>query len=201
MSDSTYTNRKKAGLCVKCGKTKEVKEKVMCSICAEKQRVYQKETRDFLKRMGLCPRCGDKKLFGDEKECPECLAKMYEVNKRSKMNRNFNNSEFYKKDIKILKEKGLCRSCRKKKVKEGHTYCEICLIKKRERARIYRRKKDKLGIDRNERPNYGFCYICAEELDRDGRICKKCSERATSNLPETRDNKYWREQNKIIFNR
>ena len=201
MSKITYENRKLNGLCVKCGKTKAVQGKVMCAECAEKQKIYQRETRAYFKNIGLCPRCGKNKLFGDEKECPECCAMMYELNRKSKERRNVTAMDYYRKDIQQLKEKGLCRSCRVRKVAVGHTYCSNCLIKHREQGRKYRRKNDKIGLERTERPNYGFCYTCGNTLDRDGRVCQKCADNMTKNLPNQRDNLLWRNDNKLIFNR
>lgn len=166
--------------------------------CANKKKIYQRETREFLRNMGLCPRCGKNKLFGNEKECSECSAMMYEINQRSKERRNITSMDYYRKDIVRLKNDGLCRSCRKIKVAEGHTYCSTCLEKHRKRGRTYRRKKDNM-IDRSERPNYGLCYTCGEPLDREGRVCMKCAERMITNLPEHRDNLAWRNANKLIF--
>lgn len=199
MSKTTYENRKSKGLCVKCGKAQAIQGKVMCTECAEKQKIYQREIREFFKNMGLCPRCGKNKLFGDEKECPECSAMMYELNRKSRERRNVTAMDYYRKDIQRLKEQGLCRSCRKRKVAEGHTYCSVCLVKHRERSREYARKKSRIGLERSERPNYGLCYTCGNPLDRDGRVCRKCAEKMAKNLPAHRDNLSWRNNNKIIF--
>lgn len=199
MSKTTYENRKLKGLCVKCGKVQAVKGKAMCTDCAEKQKIFQRETREYFKNLGFCPRCGKNKLFGDEKECPECLAMMYELNRKSKERRNISAKDYYRKDIQRLKDNGLCRGCRTRKATEGHTYCQICLIKHRERGKEYRRKTDKIGLERTERPNYGFCYTCGNKLDRDGRVCQKCADKMAKNLPEQRDNLSWRNNNKIIF--
>lgn len=199
MSKATYQKRKTEGLCVKCGKTKAEQGKVMCYECAESQKIYQRETRAYLRNLGICPRCGKNKLFGAEKECLECTVMMYEINKKSRERRNISAMDYYRKDIKRLKEQGLCRNCRHRKVAEGHTYCPICLAKKREKGREYRRKKDKVGTERSERPNYGFCYTCGDSLDRDGRVCKKCAETMAKNLPADRDYKAWRNDNKLIF--
>lgn len=171
----------------------------MCTECAEKVKIYERETRAFLKNLGLCPRCGKNQLFGDEKECLECRAMMYELNKKSRERRNITAMDYYRREIKILKEHGLCRSCRKRKVAEGHTYCSICLARKLERGKELRKRKEKVGLDRSERPSYGFCYTCGEPLDREGRICKKCAEIMTANLPWNSDNKNWRADNKLIF--
>lgn len=171
----------------------------MCLSCAEKQKLYQRETRAYLRNLGLCPRCGKNKLLGDGKECPECSAMMYEINKKTRERRGITAMDYYRKDIKRLKEQGLCRGCRHRKVAEGHTYCSFCLAKKREKSKEYRRKKDKAGLERSERPNYGFCYTCGNPLNREGRVCKKCAETMTRNLPTERDNSSWRNDNKLIF--
>lgn len=87
----------------------------------------------------------------------------------------------------------------KKKVASGHTCCPVCLEKKRERGRIDRRKKEKTGMCRSERPNYGLCYTCGEPIDREGRVCLKCAGKMKDNLPNHRDNSVWRNDNKLIF--
>lgn len=201
MSTQTYNRRKEHGLCVRCGKIPPITGGVMCLECTELSRKERRERREFLRNLGLCPRCGKNKLFGDEKECPECVAMMYELNKKSKEKRNFNASEWYKNDIKKLKEQGMCRSCRKSKVAEGHTYCPICLEKKRKRSEQDRRKQSKTAIPRSERPSYGLCYICGDKIDRKGNTCSKCASKLTKSLPDKNDNAAWREDNKIVFKR
>lgn len=198
MSKKTYETRKSQGICVRCGKIKAVSGRVMCSECAEKSRIETREKREFMRNMGICPRCCKNKLFGSEKECPECSAMMYERNRKNAEIRNACAADYYRKDIARLKSEGLCRGCRKRKVAAGKTYCPICLTKKRERGRIYRREKDN-AVDRSERPNYGLCYTCGEPLDREGRICTKCVEKMTANPTEHRDNLAWRNDNKLIF--
>lgn len=199
MSKKTYDYRKQNGLCVKCG-IPALNGKVHCQSCLEKEKIKKRENREFFKQMGLCPRCGKNRLFGDEKNCPECLAKMCEINSKSRQKNIDKTSsyskDYYKKDIEKLKEKGLCRGCRKRKSAEGKTYCKICLEKKR------KAKRERMGgcIERSERPSYGLCYTCGKELDRDGRVCLKCAEIMTKNLPSAHcGNDSWRRDNKIIF--
>ena len=124
----------------------------------------------------------------------------YDVRKKPKKKRKKERlfCGYHRKDIARLKREGLCRGCRKRKVAEGKTYCPVCLAKKRERGRIYRREKDN-AIDRSERPNYGLCYTCGEPLDRKGRICARCAEIMKNNLPDQSDNSAWRNDNKLIF--
>lgn len=172
----------------------------MCEKCAEKQKIYQRENRAYFRSLGLCPRCGKNKLFGDEKECPECVAMMYELNRKSREKGNFDAKEYYRKDIKMLKEKGLCRRCRNRKVADGHTYCQICLEKHREEGRKRRNIKSNDGISRSERVSYGLCYFCGVKIDSGKKICQKCTEIMVKNLPEKHsDNKSWRSDNQIVF--
>lgn len=198
MGKITYENRKSKGLCVKCGNAKAVQGKVMCAECAEKQKNYQRETRAYFKNIGLCPRCGKNKLFGDEKECPECVAAMYEINKKSKDNGNITPPDYYKKRYDKAKEIGLCCDCMKRKAVEGQVYCDVCRAKRKELGRIYRKSKNNNALDRSERVNYGLCYTCGCSLDRDGRICQKCADKMSKNLP-TNHIKRYRKMKKIDF--
>lgn len=198
MSKKQYEQRKKDEICVRCGKKPSEENRVMCKDCLEKMRKRNVDNRAFYKKHGLCPRCGKRKLFGKEKTCPECLAEAEIARKRWVQNKG-GASEWYKKDIARLKENGLCRSCRGRKVVIGKTYCEICLIKKREKGRIYRMEKAKCGISRSERPSYNLCYTCGAALDRDGRVCTKCAEKMAKNLPKTGGNAVWRRDNELIF--
>lgn len=187
-----------------CGHKKTDDGRVCCNSCREKQREYKKKSRDFFKSIGLCPKCGENRLFGDEKMCPECLAKAYEYNRKSKEHRNISNADIYKKDIARLKSEGLCRGCRKRKVEGNHTYCQICLIKHRERGRKYRAEKSKDGITRSERPSYGLCYTCGNPIDVEGkRSCSNCQKIYKENLNKAserqdRSTHVWRRMNNLI---
>ncbi len=96
-----YRERKESGICVKCGKRKAEKGKVMCSICLGKKRnrarrLYQ-EMHDILPRedriaYGLCYICGEP-LDGnrDWKVCSRCherLAENMHKNRRQKSEEN-----------------------------------------------------------------------------------------------------------------
>lgn len=142
MSQSTYYKRKERGVCTRCGKTKPVEGKLMCQECADEQKEYRNKNRQFFRENNLCVRCGKNKVFGDEKECPECLAYMAEVNKKSR-EKHGGNSSYYQKDIARLKENGICRGCRKRKVVPGKTYCEICLEKKKNKKPRIQKKKNR----------------------------------------------------------
>lgn len=190
MSDVTYSRRKAQGLCVKCGK-QSVEGKVLCEECNTKTKNYMRETRKMYAKYKICPRCGKNKLFGDEKTCPECLAKAMEVNRKWR-----SSNDWYRKDIKRLKEQGLCRSCRKRRVEMGKTYCSVCLAKRREAYK----KKHVTSVVRSLRHEYGLCYICGKPLDREGRVCISCKETLVGNLSRAKRNTdLWRKDNKLIF--
>lgn len=195
MSKNTYETRKRNGICVVCGKKEATECFVTCESCREKQRIEIRKTREYLKKLGLCPRCGKEKLFGSEKNCISCRMKMLESNRKRAEQRRIEQREYYKKDIQRLKDNGICRGCRKKPVVMGKTYCKHC-------AEVRRLKRLEGTIPRSERYYYGLCYRCGEKLDTDKRLCSKCCEISSNNLPvvHTR-NEYWEKENKIAFSK
>lgn len=196
MGKETYYRRKMEGICVLCGKEKAQKDKVCCHFCNEKTKESRRKHREFSNNHGLCPDCGKNKLFGQERRCPECLSRVYATNIKCRSKNKSYASEYYKKDILRLKFNGVCRGCRKKSVMPGHTYCENCLIKKRNK------KNSDVNIPRSERYYYGMCYICGGLLDGEKKLCNKCSKRLANNFPKERPkNIYWLNDNKIAFNK
>lgn len=192
MGKITYDRRKAQGLCVKCG-GKPAEGRVLCQQCLDKAKTYRQEVRKMCKKYSICPRCGKNKLFGDEKTCPECLAKAMEINRKWK-----SNNDWYRKDIKRLKEQGLCRSCRKRRVEAGKTYCSACLAKRRERYR----QKYIPSIERSLRHEYGLCYRCGKPLDREGKLCSSCKATSVNNLRKAKKstaNHIWRKDNNVAF--
>lgn len=194
MTKKQYYSNKDRGICVRCGNRKAMPNHVMCKICNEKAKAYQRETRIWMREKGFCPRCGRNRLWGDEKICPECLANASISNKRSREKHYGSQHNYYVTDITQLKAEGLCRGCRKHKIVEGHTYCIACLAKKRERSR--RDRLFKSGLSRSERYSYGLCYTCGQPLDTDKRLCSKCTEKRIKNFKGIRGtNAYWRNDN------
>lgn len=145
----------------------------MCAECAEKQKIYQRETREYLRNMGLCPRCGKNKLFGDEKECPECNAKSYEITMRSreklgKEHYNNQHNEWARNEHQKRIEQGICTRCGRRKADEGYKTCGICRAKTRNYKRIKYGKPD-----RNERAERGLCYFCDNPIKYGYKVCEK----------------------------
>lgn len=198
-----YKNKKKKeiGYC-SCGKLLD-REGYYCTECVNKHNEYERKTREFCREHGICPECRKNKLFGDEKICPECRAKAQirrenytEEQKQKYMYKYYDaNKKRQRNKYKECAEKGICTRCKKRKAVQGKKKCAICQNKENE----YKRKKNGNGIRRSERPSYNECYLCGAKLDREGSLCKKCAEKQKANLPDTSDNKSWRQDNKIVF--
>lgn len=177
-----YHYRKDNGLCVVCGKPAQ-SERVTCDACAEKRRNYKRENTKYYRENNICPYCGKEKIYENEKMCLNCSEKNYEQHKNQDPEkvREWQRKK-YEKRMKYLKENNLCRSCGKRQNAEGHTYCSMCLIKKRDKAREARCDKTN-SVPRSERSHYGLCYICGHKLDeKTSSICTYCQERVTQNV-------------------
>lgn len=204
--------RAAAGLCTNCGGTLDTDGR-MCSACREKYRTKKAESVQWYRSNGICPLCKKEKIFGDENTCPECRVRKtsYNALRQEKMTegqkmqvcamkRNRSKARYHR-----LKEAGLCVRCGKRKSLENLTACNICRTKYNSYhdAQYWAKKKD--GIARYERAAYGLCYICGRPLDREGKTCKACSERAAAVLSKNRGstnvNVYWKADNKLIFNK
>jgi len=90
---SVYLQRKKEGLCPRCGAKKKKSEKSSyCGNCLEFYRNYHNEnstalnkTRKLVYKQRIknnqCPRCGKKHRAGYTKKiCKKCLEKQYQYN-------------------------------------------------------------------------------------------------------------------------
>jgi len=187
--------RKLNGLCINCGKSLD-SEGIHCISCRKRINREVRETRHWYQDNGICPRCRKVSLMRGGKACPECNAEFANrtarIRERNREEYNEKQRMTHKNIYNIRKEQGICTRCGKRKAIPEKTKCGICLDKD---AKAHR----KCGISRNERPSYGLCYICGKPLDREGRICKKCAETMTANLPKDRDNANWRNDNKLIF--
>ena len=172
----------------------------MCAECADKVRKYQEESRVWAKERKLCPRCLKNRLMGEERTCPECLAIASIYNKKSREKHYGTSHDYYVMDIARIKAQGLCRSCRKQKVAEGHTYCPTCLIKHRNRKRKDHQYDFNDFIPRSERRGYNLCYRCGNPLDSDKNLCTACCESVVKNFKGIRgNNTYWKQGNQLIF--
>lgn len=163
----------------------------MCKRCnaTVNRKTYQK--------VGICPICKKEKLFGQEKECPECRAKrVSDVNAWRDRNKGHYASyinDYHRKMYADRKAKGLCTRCGKRPSLRGIKTCGICRDRQN---RGLRERTNPSGIARHERPSYGLCYFCGNELDREGRACSKCTEICRNNLKKVdRENHPWKKIN------
>lgn len=196
MLNKTYERRRTLGLCPICGKEREDDRYIYCGKCREKEKIKSRENRAFYRNLHFCPVCRKNKLFGSEKTCPECVANSMIASAKSRDKLGKTKKDYDIEWQRKLKEQGICRTGCGRKRTEGHTYCEVCLARQRERLK---EKLNRVGIQRSERPSYGLCYTCGEPLDREGNICSKCAEKMTKNLPKIRYNEVWKKDNKRIF--
>jgi len=155
----------------------------------------------WYKSMGICPQCGTNKAAPHRVRCEECLLKNAESSEKQREGkpgtiRKQRHRSYLKNLRNIRKENGLCVWCGKPICSSSTVFCIDCKLKNQKKN-----EQRKSGIERNERPNYGFCYTCGEPLDRDGRVCKKCAEKMAANLPKNRNNINWRNDNKLMFRR
>lgn len=147
----------------------------------------RKQEYEYLKHRGLCVDCR-KEAMPNSIYCYECWEKSYDRNQkyyaehkeeRKKQLRNNN-----KKRYAMLKAKGLCTKCGKHKAVPGETLCLSCKVKKK-RCKDPRWNND---IDRNDRPKYGLCYICAKPLNKHKKLCDSCHEKAVEKMKKINAN-------------
>lgn len=146
-----YSMRKKAHVCVKCGKEDAytMNGRANCAECADKIRnwfreyrkdqsererrvTYRREQRKRMEEEGKCIRCG-KKNTGTYKTCPRCLAKK----------RNYNR----KKNQEKAATKGvtLCWQCNKEKMLPGYKLCSKCYDMKMKALEVANRVNREIG--------------------------------------------------------
>ena len=172
------------GKCGVCGKALDRKG-WYCQSCLEKDKKAKKADRDFLRSIGICPVCKKTKLFGTERMCQECLAKQYAYHAKNDKEKVKQYQKAYSSRRKELRQmyldKGVCPSCRKRKIEIGKKKCKICLNKDADvhRARHIPRRAPAIAN--------GFCYQCLEEKATNGKLCKKCYEQVCKNLDKGRE--------------
>lgn len=150
--------------------------------------MYNKNLRKERAAAGLCTNCGGT-LDTDGRMCSACREKC-----RTKKTES----------VQWYRSNGICPLCKKVEIFSNENMCPECRAKYNsyQDAR-YWAKKD--GIQRYERAAYGLCYICGKPLDREGKACKACSDKAAAvlskNRASTNVNVYWKADNKLIFNK
>lgn len=193
-----YDYRKANGLCVRCGQPSRP-GKTMCEFHAQQEVERSREKRKALLAMGICPVCGSEKIYLNETKCPKCSANARESAARSKKKISIEENRakyrvYSKKWRDTKREKGLCPRCGRRKPQAGKTLCRVCLDSD---AFKYQMHKEGLN-DRSERIAVGKCYFCGEDVMKGYKVCEKHYQCSVNNLPATRDNSYWRMDNKLL---
>ena len=171
-----------------------------CSSCLEKSRKYWKETRKWCIEHHICTECRKERVYGTDHTCPECRVKRdswrkpltEEQDRRYKQQRNTHAKELYEQ----RKSDGICTRCGKRKAIDGRTKCGICLDKDATKHRNAR----KINIKEYRKENH-LCYYCGNPIDvNTGQVCSTCLERCKKNGNNSLNkNKYWKEDNNLIF--
>lgn len=200
-----YAKRRENSLCTRCGQPLDGKW-VVCTKCHEERINYCGDNRKFYEEHKICKKCGKNRVYGTDKWCFECRAQYAEYNykfmnalpkeKRNEYRRK--NAKQIKKRYYELKKQGLCVFCGKRKPETGKVGCEMCNEKRRVLNRLRREKKQNTF---EYRLDNGLCYFCGEPLeDKTKTICSKCHEkRVEIGKKGAKSNKYWKNDNKIIF--
>lgn len=108
-SKNLYAERRKAGICVRCGKTKAVEGKAKCFICQSKDNaIHRKRTenrqniKEYRKENHLCYRCGEPIDRPQGQLCQKCWQTDYE---RGKSLKNDNSKHYWRYDNQFLRKK------------------------------------------------------------------------------------------------
>lgn len=166
-----YQKRKKAGLCVSCGKPLD-REGVRCIACNNKMNEDNREYRKLCRSIGICPRCRKNKLYGDEKVCLECGAYEYTIYQKKKERvgqKTLTDAhvKWEKEAIQKWDKQGLCHRCGKRKADIGHVTCSKCRNRDNTTKQIRVGKKP----SRSERYLQGLCYFCDEPIEPGYKVC------------------------------
>lgn len=153
-------------MCVACWKPNPTNQS-RCPECSEKYRLQRRENRRYSEKIGLCTVCNKGIPFPGKKICEDCLDKISEYDKKRNTPEKLH--EVYKRKKAMCDAKGLCIGCKKRPARKGHAYCIECYAKRR------RKQLETQGtLPRSERPKYGLCYICGNDLDNKTNVCTEC---------------------------
>ncbi len=137
MNKYYYNKWKSEGKCVNCGRQNDTKFRIgrdgpirspLCQRCREKRRNVAKQ-RKLEKR---CTHCGCQVTWGAH--CDKCRMKANDISNLR---------------CEVLKNKGICITCRKKPSVTNHTICEECRQYKNRMVREYNDKRKEKGLCRS----------------------------------------------------
>lgn len=203
-SHNSYMRRKLNGLCTRCGNPLD-REGEYCTQCLEFRRVQAKEEREWRRKNHLCTKCGKNAVPSGECTCPECRANSALYRPKITQNQKDRYNERFRKQQNDLYqerlETGMCTRCGERKAADGRKKCYMCLAKD---AKTHRDIRDKNGLNiRHDWLDNGLCYFCGAPVeDHAYKACNACREKhVASGRKNGGNNKLWKGDNKIVFNR
>jgi len=144
-----YKKRKELGICIKCNRSNDNKNNLLCYICSQKAATRQNDRRMSNKKRLLCVVCC-RKTDGQHSECEKCRT-------------NRNNTYIGLSDK--ASSEGKCGQCRKNIPKEGLKTCDECSEQSRKyylKTKSQRQRKNK-DIKLSVFDHYGHKCVCCEE--------------------------------------
>ena len=199
-----YADLKARGICPTCKKRNAMPGRVQCEQCSVEVKEYKRK----LVSSGICRQCQSEEAEPGKQNCWECAEKARKAEQArrdaetagQRTVRLAYNHSYTRTRRESLKAAGLCTKCGKRKSQAGKLVCIDCgIVLRREREQ---RKPDTLL--RNERPDYGLCYICGETKLDDKKLCARCNKIMSANLDKARAkvdmaNHPWRRLNDLTF--
>lgn len=169
--------------------------------------LYVRESQDWYVSKGICCACKVNEVYNDTRKCLVCL--MDEREKAAYYRQNIKpenkqkQAQRRKRRLDLCVAFGVCRGCQKRDVLTGHSYCEICLAKKRNKHISEINEKD--IIPRYMRAELGLCYVCGKNLIvKDKRVCSDClktKQQAIKKCQEATNNSnhIWRKKDTVMY--
>lgn len=169
MMESRYQKLKNAGLCVRCGKTRD-RDGAYCSACCKKHTDENKTAKKWYAENHVCPSCRKESLYGDEKQCLACQQKhnnfqeIYRQKNRLELNKR--HADGARRIYAERKAQGLCPRCGKIRPQFGFITCGLC------------QKKDNSTLRSKYVPHpiipvEGKCRYCDNPVYRNYKVCQE----------------------------
>lgn len=176
---SKYGELKALGKCTSCQNDNDTPEFSKCSRCRERNRKWDRETRQWYGEHGICNRCHKYDVAPGKKMCYECLAyycNWQNTKRKLTDEQKQQHNDYLRKRYQIRKENGLCVKCGKSRgYSRSNTMCNECYQKhRRMKSKAY---WDKIDIPRKARPDHGLCFICGKPYEsNEYKLCDDCRE-------------------------
>lgn len=139
-----WEERKRQGLCPRCGGGRETEKHGQCQACRTAERARRERRHDEAVMAGKCPSCGAL-VDGKTKYCRPCIDRCKGNTSRRRGKR---------------KEAGLCPVCGGPPDKEGRFTCKACLADRKAITDRWRKE--------------GRCIYCGGERTSEKLVCGLC---------------------------